>query len=394
VTIMRFLCAVIAGLLTAVTSAGPALAQQLTVTVKMDAVYLSDQGNFGPVAVLANGNGGVNGSVQFRKFNNGTCAGGYENVGSSGVNGSREYPGPNLQWGSLGEFSVQVYFDSSNGNNPDLTSACHRYLRQQRTAVELQLPRTRYDATAKLETVVALSGTTGGAGGEVALERWAGPGCQPGNPSGSAKVTVAAGQPQGQPQFQDDFVGTHSVRAIYRNDLQNAQSVSACVNYTVGTYIRGRVFQDIDNSGVFDDGEPGLGGVTLTLRRGATTVYTAQSEDLTGLYAFPVTVAGAYTVTQTQPPGYDSTTADELPMQVTGPELTGQDFGEAVIEPSQTPGLLLATPGSAVLADPPPPDESSDGFELVRIGALGAVVLAVLVLVYLLRSRRDEDAQL
>jgi large repetitive protein len=77
-----------------------------------------------------------------------------------------------------------------------------------------------------------------------------------------------------------------------------------------------RVWNDADGDGVQDAGEPGVGGVTLTLRRGTTVVATTTT-NAAGAYLFPGLPAGDYTVTATDlPTGFTATTPN--PVVVTG----------------------------------------------------------------------------
>jgi uncharacterized surface anchored protein len=88
----------------------------------------------------------------------------------------------------------------------------------------------------------------------------------------------------------------------------------------VGT-IRGTVFDDKNGDGARDIGEPGMEGVTVTLlHEGATFNTTMTAGD--GTYAFTPLFLGDYTVQETDPEGYDSTTANDVDISITAP---GQD---------------------------------------------------------------------
>ncbi len=63
-------------------------------------------------------------------------------------------------------------------------------------------------------------------------------------------------------------------------------------------------------NGVQDGGEPGLSGITVQLRQGATVVATATT-DATGLYNFANVVPGTYTVVFQKPSGYSFTAANQ-----------------------------------------------------------------------------------
>lgn len=89
--------------------------------------------------------------------------------------------------------------------------------------------------------------------------------------------------------------------------------------------ISGYVFHDVNNNGVFDAGETGLAGVTVTLSTGATTTTAAD-----GSYSFTGLAAGTYTVTSGGLTGYFATpySTPVTSRPVTLPESqTGVNFG-------------------------------------------------------------------
>ncbi len=65
--------------------------------------------------------------------------------------------------------------------------------------------------------------------------------------------------------------------------------------------ITGYVYNDLNSSGGFDAGEPGLDGVTVTLSNGATT-----TTNTAGFYSFANLPAGTYSMTETDPFGFTS----------------------------------------------------------------------------------------
>ena len=67
-----------------------------------------------------------------------------------------------------------------------------------------------------------------------------------------------------------------------------------------------RVWRDNNMNGVQDTGEPGISGVTVTLKSGTTTVATATT-NANGEYLFSSLVAGSYSVTVTAPSGLTQT---------------------------------------------------------------------------------------
>jgi hypothetical protein len=369
---MRFFRAALVSMLLLLTSAAAAPLVPV-LTVRMDPVYLSDQGSFSAVAGLSGATSSVGGRLYFRRYDDPACNGPYTSVGSVNVSGNRDYTGPNLQSGQFGDFGLMVYFDSSNSTtNTDQTSSCVKYVRQQRTSVDVVLPKSRYDSPARLEPQGSLAGAPEGT--PIEFERFSTADC-------TGKVVSG---------LTDDGLGAHSIRAVYRGSDTLAASSSACRSYNVVTYIRGRVFVDIDNNGTFDEGESGIANVTVTLRRGQSTAGNAATTTADGQYQFTVEAAGDYTIVQTQPAGYDSTTPNELAVTVAGPALADKHFGEAATEASP---LRLA--GSTAPRTSPPLSESDSGggFAVVQTLAIALVIMAVVVLIgllYLARSRRGD----
>ncbi|MGI9601166.1 MAG: SdrD B-like domain-containing protein [Acidimicrobiales bacterium] len=71
--------------------------------------------------------------------------------------------------------------------------------------------------------------------------------------------------------------------------------------------IRGTVFEDIDNDGVQDPGEPGIQGVTVTLTGIddlGNLVSLTRTTNANGRYRFRNLIGGVYTVTESQPAAY------------------------------------------------------------------------------------------
>jgi hypothetical protein len=75
------------------------------------------------------------------------------------------------------------------------------------------------------------------------------------------------------------------------------------------------VWVDGNQNGVQDAGEPGLTGVTVTLKNAAGTVVGTTTTSATGAYSFTGLAIGTYTVTFTTPAGY---TASPSNVTITG----------------------------------------------------------------------------
>jgi hypothetical protein len=117
--------------------------------------------------------------------------------------------------------------------------------------------------------------------------------------------------------------------------LSPAQPASAVL---AGGSISGFVYQDTNNNGVQDAGEPGIAGVTITLSGDDAAVTTT---DAAGAYTFVLSPdCCTYTVTETQPAGFADgidTVGDSFGtlgndvftnIDIDGDDATGYNFGE------------------------------------------------------------------
>ena len=121
-----------------------------------------------------------------------------------------------------------------------------------------------------------------------------------------ASYTVAVTNPPG-------FTLTTNNPSVTRtlNPGQNITSVDFGLqqrNATIGD----RVFNDVNGNGTQDPGEPGLPGVTVTLRNSQGTVIETTTTSPDGVYTFTGLPAGNYTVTTTPPTGFNYTTGTTL----------------------------------------------------------------------------------
>lgn len=90
----------------------------------------------------------------------------------------------------------------------------------------------------------------------------------------------------------------------------------------VTAYIVGIVFDDLSGDGVRQVGEPGLSGVTIRLNNGASKATRAD-----GSYTFRVQ-PGTYTVTETDPVGYTSTTPNAVVVNASVGSAATASFGD------------------------------------------------------------------
>jgi hypothetical protein len=91
----------------------------------------------------------------------------------------------------------------------------------------------------------------------------------------------------------------------YRIDFGDARDTSGFAT------IYGTVFEDEDLDGEWDVGERGISGVLLTLDGTVTT-----TTGLYGGYTFSTTVPGVHMVVETDPPNYESTTLNDVQVDV------------------------------------------------------------------------------
>ena len=121
--------------------------------------------------------------------------------------------------------------------------------------------------------------------------------------------------------------------------------------------IHGTVFEDLNNDGVVDAGEPPIPGVTVTLGGDATAVATT---DAAGEYWFEDLAPGEYTVTETQPAGFldgidtagtsggDDTVDDVISgiVLAAGDVSEENDFGE--LPPASIHGTVIDDTGAPI----------------------------------------------
>jgi uncharacterized repeat protein (TIGR01451 family) len=108
------------------------------------------------------------------------------------------------------------------------------------------------------------------------------------------------------------------------NITNNEASTEALIGDPTRATIYGYVFEDTNGDGLWDDGEPPIAGVLITLN-GADTTTTDQD----GQYLFIVAEPGIFTVVETDPDGYFSTTPNEIHMSVELGSSYRADFGDA-----------------------------------------------------------------
>jgi uncharacterized protein (DUF2141 family) len=146
-------------------------------------------------------------------------------------------------------------------------------------------------------------------------------------PNGTVREQITTSD--GSYMFSDAGAGEHTVRktnpdgfmSLTPDEVTAILDVGGSSSVSFGILAKGKVsgtiFEDRNGNGFRDDGERGLGGVTVTLisAAGEETVQTSMSD---GSYAFTGVGTGAYTVRETDSDGFASTTPNEVSVTMTG----------------------------------------------------------------------------
>ena len=133
--------------------------------------------------------------------------------------------------------------------------------------------------------------------------------------------------------FVDGLDAIGDAGGVVGNDVLSAITLGAGVdgsNYLFGEQpvpISGTVYKDRNHDATLNGGEPGIAGVTIVLKdsNGAVLASTVTAAD--GSYKF-VVPPGSYTLVETQPTGYGSSTPNTQSITVPAGGLPNQDFGE------------------------------------------------------------------
>jgi len=112
----------------------------------------------------------------------------------------------------------------------------------------------------------------------------------------------------------------------------------------------GTVFNDINGDGTQDPGENGLGGVTVGLYSSGGALVATTTTFGNGTYLFSNVTPGAYTVRETDPTGYTSTTSNIVPVSVPAGGVGVADFGDRL--PGSVSGVVYSDANSNGMQDP------------------------------------------
>ncbi|WP_222932384.1 IPTL-CTERM sorting domain-containing protein [Allochromatium humboldtianum] len=152
----------------------------------------------------------------------------------------------------------------------------------------------------------------------------------------STTLTDSSGRYQFDPVVPGSYILVETDPPNYASTTLNNIPASVAANGEVvvdfgdqplGT-ISGRVFEDINGDGLLNGAETGLAGVTVILTNEQGATRTAVT-DANGLYLFDQVSVGRYSVRETDPDGYVSTTLNLLPVRIQAFVLNGQAVASA-----------------------------------------------------------------
>ena len=141
-----------------------------------------------------------------------------------------------------------------------------------------------------------------------------------------SRVTILNGGGTAVFYYMDTVAGTPTITAA-RTSGMDLGSAGHQITVEAGT-VSGTVFDDLNGNGVQDADEPGIGGVTVTLLDGEGITVQTERTDGSGNYRFSSVSSGNYTVLETDPEGYTSTTGNRVPVYVSPGGSAGVNFGD------------------------------------------------------------------
>ncbi|ADV62378.1 Cna B domain protein [Isosphaera pallida ATCC 43644] len=142
------------------------------------------------------------------------------------------------------------------------------------------------------------------------------------NPSDNSVVATTTTNARGEYEFRNVAAGNYLLQKVQNPDfLSGSPGLDNTIAITVAPEglidvnfpefageLAGVVFLDANSNGVRDSDEPGIPGVTITLRRGSGvgTLVETITTDANGVYRFQGLTAGTYRITQTQPSTFNN----------------------------------------------------------------------------------------
>lgn len=158
--------------------------------------------------------------------------------------------------------------------------------------------------------------------------------------SSNTVVATTATAGDGTYSFSNVAPGSYTVRetdpATYASVTSNTVSVSivsgsaATANFAdqqQGT-VTGKVFNDLNGNGLQGPGENGISGVTVQLLNSGGTVIATTTTATDGSYSFSSVGVGSYTVRETDPTGYVSTSSNTVNVSVPANGAATANFGD------------------------------------------------------------------
>ncbi len=116
--------------------------------------------------------------------------------------------------------------------------------------------------------------------------------------------------------------------SVPANGVAQADFGDHQISGTDNNNISGIVFNDANSNGIFDNGEQILSGVTITLYDQNSHLISATTAGINGAYNFNNLPPGIYTVVETNPAGYISTTLDHVSVSLSSGTNAVVNYGD------------------------------------------------------------------
>lgn len=150
-------------------------------------------------------------------------------------------------------------------------------------------------------------------------------------PNGSG---YALNQPVQPAAYADGIDAAGTAGGNVGNDVIGAIHLSVNTDATGylfgegGSTLTGTVFKDVNANGTREGGDTPIANVTIVARDVSNTIVATTTTDANGTYTFVGLPAGNYTIEETQPAGYGSSTPNAVSVTVGAGNSAGADFGE------------------------------------------------------------------